>query len=322
MSPGFRRDRGMAGKRRTEGGNPVRKEISLFLSWLEAELGDRESRGLDSAPLRSYLRNLMTPRGSVHAAGAFGYSQRLGLMLDSLATPRGRMRILDAGCGYGTETLLFSLRGCETWGVELVPERAEFARSRIDFFQRAAGRPLDVRFLNANVLRFLEGSPSFDIIWAMESISHIHPVDEFFRLARLKLSEGGKLIITDPNPLNPLALARSIRIRGSLVPRPHRRFRDPETGEPADYGQERILPLFKLRRDLRKAGFSLTRSDMTGFMGSSLLPDALLGSPSAARFLIGFQTAMKRIPGLRSLGSIYTAVAVKDPEDVPQARKP
>jgi len=305
------------------GGIPDRIPIDLFLSWLEAELRDRESEGQDGAPLRHYLRNLITARGFVHPAGAFGYAQRLALMMKALESAPERPRVLDAGCGYGTETMLFSLRGCETRGVELVPERAEFARSRIGFFERTAGRPLDVRIVNANILRFLKNSPPFDIIWAMESISHIHPVEEFFRLAHARLADGGKLIVTDPNPMNPLALVRSVRIRGTILHRPHRRFRDPETGEPAEYGQERILPLFKLRRDLMKAGFFIEGLEMTGFMGSSLLPASILESPSAGRFLIGFQKTMKRIPVIRSLGSIFTVVAVKNaPPSVHEARNP
>jgi SAM-dependent methyltransferase len=283
--------------------------VAPFLSLLGPELRAREAAGLDPAPLRKYLDGCFTSAGALHPAGVFGYAERLGLMMAALEAAPPRARILDAGCGYGTESFLFSLSGREVWGVELVAERAAFASSRIAYFQRAAGRPLDVRFVNAHVLRFLENGPRFDLIWAMEAISHIYPPERFFRLCRDRLVEGGRLVISDPNPLNPLALARSIRIRGSFRHRPHRRFRDPETGEPTDYGQEQIVTLSRLRRLLRAAGFEPEKSEITGFMGSSFLPESVLASPSASGYLIQFQKMMKRIPFLRSWGSVYTIVA-------------
>jgi SAM-dependent methyltransferase len=197
------------------------------------------------------------------------------------------------------------------WGVELVSERAEFARSRVDYYQKAAGRPLDIRFINAHIFRFLETAPSFDIIWAMEAISHIFPPEKFFRLCHDRLADGGKLIISDPNPLNPVALLRSIRIRGSVRHRPHRKFADPETGEPTDYGQEQIVTLTRLRRALRTAGFETEAADITGFMGSSFLPESIRTSPAASERLVRFQNTMKHVPGLRAFGSVYTIVAVK-----------
>jgi len=287
-----------------------------FLPLLEKEIGAREAAGLDVYPLRRYLGHCFTRAGELHSSGAFGYAERLALMMSALESAPARARVLDAGCGYGTESLLFALSGREVWGVELVAERAAFARSRIPYYEGAAGRPLDVRFVNAHVLRFLETGPAFDLIWAMESISHIYPPERFFRLCRDRLTEGGRLVISDPNPLNPLALLRSIRIRGSVRHRPHQRFPDPETGEPTDYGQEQIVTISRLRRSLREAGFEPAAADITGFMGSSFLPDSVLASPAAYRHLIRFQKAMKRIPVLQSFGSVYTVVARKKPGEI------
>ena len=143
--------------------------LASFFSLLSAEPRARKSAGLDDIPLRTYLRQMFTSSGELYPLGAFGYSERLALMLDALAAAPARARLLDAGCGYGTESLLFALSGREVWGVELVSERAEFARSRVDYYQKAAGRPLDIRFINAHIFRFLETAPSFDIIWAMEA---------------------------------------------------------------------------------------------------------------------------------------------------------
>ena len=102
-----------------------------------------------------------------------GYGQRLALCVEALRAADKSLNILDAGCGYGTESFMFSLFPAKGWGVDLVPERIALARSRIDFFQSLSERSLDVTFVNAHLFRFLETSPMFDIIWAMEAIFHI-----------------------------------------------------------------------------------------------------------------------------------------------------
>jgi 2-polyprenyl-3-methyl-5-hydroxy-6-metoxy-1,4-benzoquinol methylase len=42
----------------------------------------------------------------------------------------GNPKILDAGCGYGTESLLFACFGAEVMGFALRTERIEFAKKR------------------------------------------------------------------------------------------------------------------------------------------------------------------------------------------------
>ena len=84
-----------------------------------------------------------------------------------------------------------------------------------------------------------------------------------------------------------------------------------ETGEPTDYGQEQIVTLTRLRRALRTAGFETEAADITGFMGSSFLPESIRTSPAASERLVRFQNTMKHVPGLRAFGSVYTIVAVK-----------
>ena len=289
----------------------AKNAVFLYARCLEQELVFREKKGLDILRLKSYLRHLFSPDGKIIRLGWEGYGQRLAFIIEALRPSQKKLRILDAGCGYGTESLLFSLFPVEVWGIDLVPERIALARSRIDFFQSLSKRPLEVTFVNANIFRFLENAPPFDIIWAMEAISHIYPPEKFFQTCRQKITDDGKLIISDPNSLNPLALIRSIKIRGSIVHQPHQKFRDPETRLPADVGQEKIFNIFRIRKLLEASGFRIKAIDVSGFMGSSLLPQSLLHKEKAARLLERYQRIAQRTPIFRSLGSIYTLVAVK-----------
>lgn len=289
--------------------------LSFFCRLFEGELHSRKEKGLDFVSLRTYYKNMFTRDNRLVPIGAFGYSQRLIPAVDESLKFDGRGRILDAGCGYGTESLLFSLAGDEVLGVDLVPERIEIAQSRIPYYQSQCDFPLRLKFFAANIFRFLETAGPFDIIWLMEAISHIYPADEFLDLAFSSLNKGGKLIITDPNRINPVAWLRSIKIRGALIHKPHMNFKDPESGVPVEYGQERIYSVFGLEKILRRTGFKIKKTHMSGFMGTSLFPQSWLDKKPVYRLMSFSHNVLRNLPLISLAGSTFTIVAVKEEQE-------
>lgn len=290
---------------------PSERLIFAFGCALQGELEFRKSLGLDDRLLKIYYRNLIFPDGRLSLIGLSGYAARLSPVLAELRRLPPSASLLDAGCGYGSESLIFSLFGQEVTGVELVPERVQLASSRQKYYEGVAGRRLNLHFENAHVLRFLERSASFDLIWAMEAISHIHPPEAFFSLAFRRLKSPGMLIISDPNSLSPLAWLRSLLIRGSVRHRTHSRFVDPESGRPVEYGQEKIFAVFSLKKRLAGVGFRIQKIQMSGFLGSSFLPHFLADKKPVKIFLTALQRQLQRMPGIRDFGSLYTIVATK-----------
>jgi len=276
-----------------------------------AEMEHRGGSRPEQARLRSYYAAMLGDDGRPLPLAAQAYARRLWPLLALLAGASGPLDILDAGCGNGTEAYLMALLGHRVVGVELVSERAEVARSRRAFFESYAGGEIAVSFETANVFHFLRSNRRFDVIWSMESISHIYPPDRFLRLAHDALVPGGRLIISDPNRRNPVALWRSIRLRGSLKHRPHTRFSDPQTGDPVEYGQEMITSPSAMARAVRRAGLEVAAVVMGGFMGTTLLPRRILATAWAQRLALRSAQVAPRLPLIRDLGSLYTLVAVK-----------
>ncbi len=291
-----------------------REALAGFVAGLlERELAHRRAKGLDESALRRYYGGILDEDGRPMPLAAYAYVQRLWPLIEVLKALPAPLRVLDAGCGYGTESYLMALMGHDVTGVELVPERAGVARSRQEFFAAQSEREIKVSFVTANVFGFLQQPARFDVIWLMEAISHIHPPEPFLELAGRALTGGGFLVVSDPNRRNPLAAWRSIRIRGSLAHRPHTRFRDPQTGLPVEYGQERIVSPQVLSRALERSGFSVLSVGMSGFMATTVLPRAVLRSALAQRLLRRLAGFAGRLPLLCGLGSIYTVVAAKRP---------
>jgi 2-polyprenyl-3-methyl-5-hydroxy-6-metoxy-1,4-benzoquinol methylase len=285
--------------------------VFRFANTLRDELAFRSANGLDPGPLRSYYPNLFTGNDRLKGLGVLGYAQRLEPAIDYLKTLPDSASILDTGAGYGTESLLFALLGKQVVGVELVPERVALAKSRVPFYRSVSDDPISIRFENANIFRFLEQAGQFDMIWAMEAISHIFPPESFLKIVFDKLKPGGRLIVSDPNSLNPLAWLRSVRIRGSVRHTPHQKFRDPETDMPVDYGQEQVFNVFRLKMLLVRSGFVVSQTHISGFLCTSILPHFVVNSKSGYRFLSRFQRIARAVPVIRELGSIYTVVAEK-----------
>lgn len=285
--------------------------IEHFCCLLGEELKYQKEKVQDYLAIQSYYKNLFHEGDRLLSVGVLGYADNLLTMVDEISKLPRPVRILDAGCGYGTESLLFSILGCEVTGIDLVPERIDIARRRVKFYQERFDFPLPVRFIPSNIFRFLDKSDTFDIIWVMQAISHIYPAQRFLRAAHRRLKDGGKLIITDPNLLNPISLLRAIRIRGSFRHVTHSRFRDPDSGRPVEYGQEKIFSVLHMKKIMTRTGFRVEKIDMLGFMGSTFLPGPLLEKEGVSRALFKFQAVLRRAPLIRLFGSIYVIVASK-----------
>lgn len=196
-------------------------------------------------------------------------------------------------------------------GVEVVSERTELARSRLGFYQKQVSTPLSIQFTNADIMRYIERAEPFDIIWIMEAISHIHPLESFLPLAYERLSPGGLLITSDPNALNPIVLYRAFRIRGAPRYTLRIKARDPDFGTPVYEAVERIFTVAGYTRMLSQAGFEVRQVNMSGFLLSSFVPRSLHTSKPILGLLTSLQNVLQTLPLLRQMGTIYTVVAQK-----------
>jgi SAM-dependent methyltransferase len=282
-----------------------------FAGLLSRELRARREGGMDDSYLRlKYEPGLFSPRGELNHLAVAAYAARLEPLLDEILRRRSP-RLLDAGSGCGSEAILAALLGAAVTGIDIVPLRTRYARSRIPFYEEAGRRKLALDFVTANVIDHLRGAAGYDIVWANESVSHIHPAERFFAAAHGGLREDGVLIIADANARNPVARWRAARIRGSRNWVVRRQFAQLDQEAHDEVADERLFTCRTLPAALRSAGFHLERIAMHGFLGSYFLPRAWQSSPGWARFMNGVQEQARRVPLLRGLGSSMTVVARK-----------
>jgi len=207
-------------------------------------------------------------------------------------------RILDAGCGLGSHAIFLSLLGADVVGIDLSKERLDVANKRVKYYQEKYPMILHPRFYYKNVLKSCELG-EFDIIWANQSISHIHPVENFLYVAWRKLNNG-YLIICDSNGMNPYVAFEAwlVHRKGGL----YELKKDPDTGELIPYARERMLNPIYLRALLSKSNYKVQLTEYHGFVPPKFHTKRLF------RFI---ERVMTNMPFFRLTGGSYIIVGKK-----------
>jgi 2-polyprenyl-3-methyl-5-hydroxy-6-metoxy-1,4-benzoquinol methylase len=291
---------------------PFNQAIQTFIHLIAEEICFRKSQNLDSSYLElKYENNLFDADGNSYPVRVEGYKERLFLLINLISELRGQATVLDVGCGCGSESLLMSLLGADVTGIDLISHRTEFAQSRIPFYQSFSEHELQIQFSQANIFNFLPSAPKFNIIWMVESISHVHPAEDFLQLAFNSLPDNGFLILADSNALNPVSLFRACQLRGFKKWYTYEESTDMENNHSVKVAEERIFTFLRLRKMLEKVGFQIQNFNIAGFLGSYFIPRKMLPSLKLAKSLITLQNILKKTPVLRLFGSNFTLVAIK-----------
>jgi SAM-dependent methyltransferase len=177
-----------------------------------------------------------------------------------------RLCILDCGCGFGTESIIFALLGSKVLGVDLNAERLNVAKKRINYYKELHPQ-LEIDFKLCNVLEY-KRTDAFDIVYAKEFISHVHPLSGFIRVAQNCLIKGGYLFLHDTNPLNPWSSYKAWKEHKYGL---YKFVKDPETGRNMPYAVERLVPPFTLKQLLSVNGFQVVEVNFYVWPGPNLL---------------------------------------------------
>lgn len=160
------------------------------------------------------------------------YDRRLS---DVIALVRPGLRVLEIGCGIGSDLHWLALRGADVTGIDVKSEWTEAAR-QLTQHVRDKIRPVTVRIERINLLDL--PSAQYDLIYMKDTFHHLEPRDQIVAKIASLLAPGGRIVIVEPNAWNPAIQYKMFRIRGfnTIIDKI-----DKATGERFVYGNERLV---------------------------------------------------------------------------------
>lgn len=263
------------------------KSISDFLQqWLDGDF----LRGEEWDTFSRYYVSYIDHFGSYIK---FHYGAQTRELFGALAQDKSK-KILEIGCGCGTESLWVALQGYTVKGIDISDEMLRVARARQGVLEAALGRKLACDFEKRSVLDI--SGEQYDVIWMEQAFHHLEPRAEVLKKLSALLRPGGRLVICEVNAWNPMLQAVFFKQRG---------FNTISTDEHGgQVGNERILTAKALGRLLARHGIREERIRYFRFFPNKPWVDWI-----ASRFGV---VDDKDIAMLRPLYTHYNYVGAKE----------
>ena len=236
----------------------------------------------DEAGIRRYLRGFWRSEAGWTARWLVERAARRG-------TPP---RVMDAGSGFGTYSMLYAAVGADVVGADVRPDRLDAASRRLAFYAERTGSPLSVRYATANLTRD-EWDGDYDLVWVYNALSHIEPLEDFLVQTRKHLRPGGVLVVGDLNGAHPEQVARLDGLRGDHV---HGEYVAPD-GERHAYAIERPFPPREIRQIFESNGLKVVHHELY-WRGLGATPEPLYRAvfvPLQRAWSLGERHAVRQI---------------------------
>ena len=222
--------------------------------------------------------------------------------------------VLDAGCGFGSESFLFAMLGARVIALDVSAEQIAIAEKRKPYYEACLEKPLAIDFVVADLNRYVPQNTNLSLTWLASVLPIVRDKLGFMRRIRSATRPQGKVLVTDLNLANPMFQLAEWR-RGHLGDgrlawlkpmfdtfsrRPFNGARYPVSRDNVD-GYSCFFNPRGLSRLLTSAEFKISLVDCAGFAPPQLFGDI---AASAEAWIGG-------LPWINRFGYFYTVGAEK-----------
>jgi len=301
--------------------NNGREITNRFYQELRKEviIGDPYLNPMEQARLQQHHEVIINPKKYPPALAAAIHVNRRSFAAQAILATRDAM-VFDAGCGYGSDSFLFAGLGAKVLAVDISPEQLYIAEKRKRYFENEVfNKKLDITFRLADLNDYIPETPGISLTWVASVLAALPDQEGFLKRVYAATREGGRVLVTDMNLLNPLFLFREWRRRrrakekslefkrqadfGSMVRRRGRSgARLFPLGSQEWFDDVQFFTAKSLKVLLRRVGFRVDQASFSGFV----LPQIYLS------LLTPLETFMNKVPILKHFGYFYIVTGTKD----------
>ncbi len=226
--------------------------------------------------------------------------------------------ILDAGCGFGSDSFLFAGAGASVLAVDSSADKIHIARKRQRYYEELLGAPLDITFKSADLNGFVpEENRHFSLTWLASVLAVIRDQENFLKRIFEATRTQGRIMIVDFNLCHPPFLWKEwLRRRRAMQ-------KSREFGRQADF--------WAMVRRKGRAGARFFPAEGGGFfddvqfftpgtlarllrsVGFRPVPPifTVCAPPSLFNLSLPAERLLSRLPGWNSLGRAYLITGFK-----------
>ncbi|MCG3189240.1 MAG: hypothetical protein LKCHEGNO_01531 [Burkholderiaceae bacterium] len=167
---------------------------------IEREIGLLSLSSAERKAFESYYRSAGLLRGWRRPFFRHHYSRPLWLATSRLFGTTQQPRILDLGCGTGTQSLLFALLGAKVVGVDMDERALSVLSKRKALYEQTSGRRLCLTLLSGDVFELdLQGLAPLDGVYSLFAFNMMQPTAELLNRLSPRLDHGAIIAIHDGN---------------------------------------------------------------------------------------------------------------------------
>ncbi len=226
--------------------------------------------------------------------------------------------VLDAGCGCGSDSILFAALGASVVAVNIFSEELLVAEKRARYYEKIGGGKLNIRFIQADLNDYIPGEENFSLTWFASVLAVIRDQESLLKRVFQATRDHGRIMLVDYNLLHPPFLWKEWRRRNAVrekcpdfVREGHfwKMFRRKgRTGarffplaEGGIFDDAQFFTPGTLGALLQRAGFRVLPAVFSG----CTLP--VFSGPAVC-----LERALSRAPGWKSLGRAYLLTGMKE----------
>lgn len=228
------------------------KEIAEDLSEVEAFERERGWQPYFRNYYANYFKSPRRLRKTVQASIA--RRQPLVAFCRSLRLANVVPRVLDVGCGFGSDSMFLASQGCAVVGVDPDARKVAIAQRRLGYWSLRLPEVPQPRFQAGYVEDLTTLEPGFDAVFVSECLHHCEPVENVLLRIRDLVAEDGRVFVLESNATNPaVRFLRNARVRDG-----RRGLLHVVEGRHRLYGNENIRGARQWERLFRDCGFKVS----------------------------------------------------------------